>query len=76
VGQGLTWGVGRRLTITAGLNRSLNVTDALHGDAVLIVAINVLVLKLADLIEQNTELVGDVRDILVTALTPDGELLL
>ena len=75
-GSGADLGGKRRLTVTAGLNRSLNVTDALHGDAVLIVAINVLVLKLTNLVEQDTELVGDVGDILVTALAPDGELLL
>ena len=75
-GSGADLGGERRLTVTAGLNRSLNVTDALHGDAVLIVAINVLVLKLTNLVEQDTELVGDVGDILVTALAPDGELLL
>lgn len=63
-------------TVAAGLDRGLNVADALHGDAVLVVAVDVLVLELADLVEEDAELVGDVRDILVAALAPDGELLL
>jgi hypothetical protein len=64
------------LTITAWLNGSLNVADALHGDAVLVVAVDVLVLELTDLVEENAELVCNIRNILITTLTPDGELLL
>lgn len=64
------------LTITAGLNRRLDITDTLDSDAVLVVTIDVLILELANLVHQHTELVSDVRDILIAALAPDGELLL
>lgn len=64
------------LAVTAGLDRGLDVADALHGDAVLVIAVDVLVLELTNLVEQDTELVGNVGDVLVGTLTPDGELLL
>jgi hypothetical protein len=67
-------GAGLR-TVSARLHRCLDVSDALHSDSVLVVAINVLVLELTDFVEQDTELVGDVRDVLVAGLAPDGELL-
>lgn len=62
--------------VTAGLDRGLDVADALHGDAVLVIAVDVLVLELTNLVQQDAELVGDVGDILIGTLTPDGELLL
>lgn len=64
------------LTVTAGLDRRLDVADALHGDAVLVVAVDELVLELTDLVDENAELVGDVGDVVVAGLAPDGELLL
>ena len=64
------------LTVAAGLYRCLDVPDALHRDAVLIVAIDVLIFELADLVNQNAKLVGDIRDILITSLAPGRELLL
>jgi len=64
------------LTISAGLDRSLDVTDGLDRDTVLVVAIDKLILKLADLVDQHTKLVSDVRNVLVTALAPHGQLLL
>ena len=64
------------LTVAAGLYRCLDVPDALHRDAVLIVAIDVLIFELADLVDEDAELVGDIRDILIASLTPGGELLL
>lgn len=64
------------LTVAAGLHRRLNVTDALHRNSVLVVSVHVLVFELADFVEQHTKLVGDVRDIFVAGLAPDGELLL
>jgi len=64
------------LTVSARLNRRLNVADALDGHTVLVVAVDELVLELADLVDEHTELVGDIGDIIVAALAPDGELLL
>ena len=59
------------LTVSTGLDRGLDVADALHRDTVLVVAVDVLVLELADLVDQDTELVGYVGDILVASFTPD-----
>ena len=68
--------VGGRRTIPARLHGRLDVPYALHGDAVLVVAVDVLVLKLANLVQQHANLVGDIRDILIAVFTPEGELLL
>jgi len=65
-----------QLTVSAGLDGSLNVADALDGDAVLVVAVDELVLELTDFVDEHTELVGDIRDIVIETLAPDGELLL
>lgn len=62
------------LTISARLYRSLDVSDALHGDTVLVVAIDILVLQLADLVKEHAKLVGDIRDVLVADFAPNGEL--
>ena len=72
----LTSRLGVTLTIPAGLYRCLDVPDALHRDAVLIVAIDVLIFEFADLVDEDAELVGDIRDILITSLAPGRELLL
>jgi len=64
------------LTVTAGLDGRLNVADRFHGYTVLVVAVNELVLELGNLVQQDTKLVGNIRDVVVTGLTPDGELLL
>lgn len=65
-----------QLTVSAGLNGCLNVTNALDGDTVLVVAVDKLVLQLTDLVDENAEFVGDVGNIIITSLAPDGELLL
>lgn len=64
------------LTVSAGLDGSLNVADALDGDTVLVVAVDKLVLELTDLVDEHTELVGDVGNVIIETLAPDGELLL
>lgn len=65
-----------QLTVTAGLDGGLDVANALDGHAVLVVAVDELILKLTDLINEDTELVGDIRDVIVTSLAPNGQLLL
>ena len=63
-------------TVSARLYRDLNVADALHGHPVLVVTINELILKLADLINQDTKLVRHIRDIVVGTFAPERQLLL
>lgn len=64
------------LTVSAGLDGGLDVADALDGDAVLVVAVDELVFQLTDLVDEHAELVGDIGDVIVASLAPDGELLL
>jgi hypothetical protein len=42
----------------------------------LVIAVNILVLELTDFVDENSELVSDVRDVVVASLAPNGELLL
>jgi hypothetical protein len=65
-----------QLTVSAGLDGSLNVTDALDGHTVLVVAVDELVLELTDLVDEHTELVGNIGNVVIEALAPDRELLL
>jgi hypothetical protein len=64
------------LTVSAGLDGCLNIPDALHGDAVLVVTIDILVFELANFVEKDTEFVSDIGDVFVTSLSPYRELLL
>ena len=64
------------LAVARRLHRRLDVADRLHRDAVLVVAVDELVLQLADLVDQHAELVGHVGDVVVAVFAPDGELLL
>lgn len=64
------------LTVSAGLYGSLNVANTLNSHAVLVIAVDELVLQLTDLVDQDTELVGNIGHVLVTGFTPDGQLLL
>lgn len=66
----------RAHTVAAGLNRSLNVADALDGDTVLVIAVDEEIFQFANLVEQDAQLVGDIGNIFVAVFTPDGELLL
>lgn len=58
--------------VTTGLDRGFDVPNALDGDAVLVIAVDKLVFELADFIDQNTEFVGDIRDVVIASFTPDG----
>lgn len=64
------------LTVPAGLDGSLDIADALDGHTVLVVAVDELVLKLADLVDQDAQLVRDIGNVVIAGLTPDRELLL
>lgn len=54
----------------------LNVANALDGDSILVVAVDVLIFELANLVEENAEFVGYVRYVLVAGLAPKRKLLL
>lgn len=64
------------LTVSAGLHGRFNIADALHCNAVLVIAVDKLVLELSNLVDQDTQLISYVGDILITVLTPEGKLLL
>lgn len=64
------------LTVSTRLYGCLDISDALHGDSVLVIAIDILVLELANFVNEYTELVGDVGNVFVAGLAPEGELLL
>ena len=64
------------LTVSARLHGSLDVTNALNSHTVLVITVDKLILQLTDLVDQNPELIRDIRNIFVAGLTPDGQLLL
>lgn len=48
------------LAVSAGLDGSFNVADALDSDTVLVVAVDELVFEFTDFVDQHTKLVCDV----------------
>ena len=63
-------------TVSAWLHGSFDVANALDSHTVLIVAIDELIFKFANFIDQDTELVCHIRNVVVTAFAPEGKLLL
>lgn len=59
------------LTVSARLHRCLDISNALHGHAILVISVDVLVLKFANFINEYTKLVSDVRDVFVASFTPE-----
>lgn len=64
------------LAVSAGLDGGFDIADALDGDTILVVAVDELVFELANFVDQDTEFVGNVGDVVITSFTPDGQLLL
>lgn len=64
------------LTVSARLDRSFNVPNALDSHTVLVVAVDHLVFELANFVDQDTKLIGNIGDIVIASFSPDGELLL
>ena len=56
----LTAALHNKLTVSAWLNRSLDVSNALDSHAVLIIPVHKLVFKLANLVGEHTEFVSDI----------------
>jgi hypothetical protein len=67
---------GSKLTVSAWLYRGFDITNALYCHAILVVTVNELIFKFANLIYQDSEFVGHVRDILIAGLPPKRKLLL
>lgn len=63
--------VEEELTISAGLHARLNIPDALDRHSILIVPIDKLVLKLANLENEHTEFIGDVGNVLIAFFAPN-----
>jgi hypothetical protein len=53
-------------TVSAGLHRSFDISNTLDCHSVLIVTVHELIFELANFIYQNPELVGHIRNIVVT----------
>ena len=58
------------LTVTAWLDGSLDVSNALNRHTVLVISVHKLVFQLSDFIDEHTELIGDIRDVIVSEFTP------
>ena len=59
------------LTVSTWLYGSFDVANALDGDTVLVVAVDELILKLADFIDQDTEFVSHVGNVVIAGFAPD-----
>ena len=59
------------LTVTARLYRSFDIANALDGHTILIVTVDELIFKLANLVDQDTKLVCNVGNVIVASLPPD-----
>jgi len=64
------------LTISAGLYGSLDISDTLHGDSILVVSVDVLIFEFTNLVQQDAKLVGNVGNVFVAMFTPERQLLL
>lgn len=62
------------LPVPRGLHAGLDVPDALQGQAVLVVAVDELVVQLADLVDKHTQLVRDVGHVVVVLDPPQRQL--
>ena len=58
-------------TVSAGLDGSLDIPNALDGNTVLVVSIHVLVLQFANFIEKHAELVCDIGYVFIAVLAPE-----
>ena len=59
------------LSVSTGLHRGFDVANALDGYTILIIAIDKLVFELADFVNQDSQLVRYVRNVIITCLAPD-----
>jgi hypothetical protein len=64
------------LAVSGRLYGSFDVADGLDGHTVLVVAVDELIFELANLVDEDTELVSDITDVFVATFTPYRELLL
>lgn len=60
-----------RHTVSAGLHGSLNIANTFNCKTVLVVSVNELILQFTNLVNQNTELVGDIGNVIIAGLAPD-----
>jgi hypothetical protein len=58
------------------LNGSFDIANALDGNTVLVIAIDELIFKFTNFVDQDAELIRNIRNVIVAGFTPDGQLLL